>query len=129
MRPGSGEPAMHLTTPGDERGTVLNRIRRLSAPVTLVVVCATLGVVFLLDRTTGAAPVQHLYYVPIVLAHLRFRLRAALPLTLAVIVLYHGANPEVAGHYGEAALVQILLFVSVGLVTARMKHDTLRIER
>ena len=33
------------------------------------------------------------------------------------------------GHYGEAALVQILPFVSVGLVTARMKRDTLRIER
>jgi len=120
---------MHLTTPGEEHRTVLDRIRALSVSWTLLLVCGTLAVVFLLDRETGAAPVQHLYYVPIVLAHLRFRLRAALPLTLAVVVLYHAANPEVIGHYGEATLIQIVLFFSVGLVAARMKHDTLRIER
>ncbi len=120
---------MHLTTPGEEHPTVLDRVRALSVSVTLLLVCGTLAVVFLLDRETGAAPVQHLYYVPIVLAHLRFRLRAALPLTLAVVVLYHAANPEVIGHYEEATLVQVVLFFSVGLVAARMKHDTLRIER
>jgi diguanylate cyclase (GGDEF)-like protein len=120
---------VHLTTHGDERRTLLNLIRGLIPAATLATVCGTLVAVFLLDRSTGAAPVQHLYYLPIVVAHLRFRLRAALPLTLAVIALYHAANPEVIGHYGEAALVQIVLFVSVGLVAARLRHDSLRIER
>ena len=120
---------MHLTLHGDERRTLLNRIRGLSAHATVAIVCGTLLAVFLLDRSTGAAPVQHLYYLPIVVAHLRFRLRAALPLTLGVIALYHAANPEVIGHYGEATLVQIVLFLSVGLVAARLRHDSVRIER
>jgi hypothetical protein len=42
---------------------------------TVALVSAALFLVFELDRRTGSAPIQHLYYVPILVAAIRFELR------------------------------------------------------
>ena len=87
-------------------------------------VTVMLALVFLLDRATGSAPLQHLYYVPIILAALWFRLRGGLLAAATAVVLYHFANPHLLSfRYEELDLVQIVLFVAVGLVTARLTQD------
>ena len=57
-------------------------------------VIESLGLVFALDRTTGSAPLQHLYYVPIMLAGLWFEWWGSALAAGAAIVLYHFANPH-----------------------------------
>ena len=56
------------------------------------VVCGALWLVFELDRRTGSAPVQHLYYLPIILASLRLGRPAGLGAAIVAILLYHLAN-------------------------------------
>jgi hypothetical protein len=46
-------------------------------------IAAGLLLVFALDRATDAAPVQHLYYVPIIAAGVRFRMRGGVLAALA----------------------------------------------
>jgi predicted signal transduction protein with EAL and GGDEF domain len=92
------------------------------------VVTATMLAVFALDRITGAAPVQHLYYLPVILAGFRFQLRGALVAGLSAIVLYHLANPHLLTvRYGESDLLQIVLFLAVGVISARMSRDASRL--
>ena len=43
-----------------------------SPPCAVVAVVVALGGIFVLDRATGDAPVQHLYYLPIIVAALTF---------------------------------------------------------
>ena len=91
------------------------------------VVVGLLGLVFALDRATDSAPLQHLYYVPIILAGIWFR-RWGLLAAGAAVVLYHLANPHLLSfRYGESDLVQIALFIAVGLVTARLTQDAERL--
>src|SRR4029453_18313405 len=97
---------------------------RLSSVWTTVVVCAALLIVFVVDRSTNAAPVQHLYYLPIIVAAFRFKLRGGLVAAALSILLYHLANPHLLSlKYGEQDLVQVALFVTVGVVTAKLTHD------
>jgi len=118
---------MRLTTSHDRRVGPTTR----SAPglaVTLTV--GALGLVFALDRSTGSAPVQHLYYVPIILAAIAFGMRGGVLGSLAAILLYHAANPHLLTfRYEEADLVQIVLFVSVGVVTAKLALDATRLRQ
>ena len=94
---------------------------------TLAIVIATLGLVFALDRATGLAPVQHLYYVPIVLASVRFGYRGSAT-AAAAIVLYHLANPGVITvPYEESDLVQIALFLAIGVTAAKLADDRRRL--
>jgi diguanylate cyclase (GGDEF)-like protein len=94
------------------------------------IVIGALGFVFALDRATGSAPVQHLYYVPIILAGLWFTRGGSLIAAASAIVLYHLANPHLlAFRYNELDLLQIALFVAVGLVTARLVQDARRLRR
>jgi len=96
----------------------------------IVGVVAGLLVVFLLDWFTDAAPVQHLYYLPIILAALCFGLRGGIAGSLAAIVLYHVANPRLLSfRHQEADLLQILLFGAVGLVAAKLPHDARRLHQ
>lgn len=96
----------------------------LLAALVLELLC----LVFALDRATGSAPLQHLYYVPIIFAGLWFRLRGSLIAAGAAIVLYHFANPHLLSlRYEELDLVQMALFVAVGLVTARLTQDAQRL--
>jgi diguanylate cyclase (GGDEF)-like protein len=91
---------------------------------TTLLVGGTLLLVFGLDRATGAAPVQHLYYVPIILAGVRLRMRGGVMAALASILLYHLANPHLLTfRYGEQDVVQIAVFLAVGTVTAKLTDD------
>jgi diguanylate cyclase (GGDEF)-like protein len=93
-----------------------------------MLVIGALLLVFGLDRATGSTPVQHLYYLPIILAGFRFGMRGGLVAGVSAIVLYHAANPALLTFkYGEADLVQITLFLAVGLITARLTRDAERL--
>jgi diguanylate cyclase (GGDEF)-like protein len=85
-------------------------------------------VVFELDRTTGSTPVQHLYYLPIIFAGVSFRMCGGLAAALTAIVLYHLANPHLLTFlYEESDLVQIVLFIAVGVITAKLTQDARRL--
>jgi diguanylate cyclase (GGDEF)-like protein len=93
-------------------------------------VTAVLLLIFWLDRATGAAPVQHLYYLPIIAAALAGGLRAGVPAAVAAIALYHAANPRLLTFaYGEWDIVQVLLFVAVGVTTAKLAEDRTRLRQ
>lgn len=92
------------------------------------IVAGTMLAVFALDRMTGAAPVQHLYYAPVILAGFRFEMRGGLLAGVSAIVLYHLANPHLLRiRYGESDLLQIVLFLVVGVIAARMSRDANRL--
>ena len=115
---------MHLTTAVPE----LNRPPRLSAPLSIAVIAGGLAAVFALDRGTGSTPVQHLYYLPIILAGGTFEAVGGGLAALAAIVLYHVANPHLLTFsYAESDVVQIVLFLLVGLVTAKLTGDANRL--
>jgi diguanylate cyclase (GGDEF)-like protein len=96
--------------------------------VRAVIVIGALGMVFELDRMTASAPVQHLYYVPIIFGGLWFRRWGGVMAAGAAIVLYHLANPHLLTfRYEESDFVQISLFVAVGLVTAKLARDAHRL--
>jgi diguanylate cyclase (GGDEF)-like protein len=92
------------------------------------VVVVALVLVGWLDWATDEAPVQHLYYAPIILAAVVFGRRGGLAASLAAVVLYHLANPGTMSiTYREADAVQVGLFVAIGLVTARLVADARRL--
>jgi diguanylate cyclase (GGDEF)-like protein len=98
--------------------------RRLAAAVILM---ALLGI-FMLDRATETAPVQHLYYLPIIYAAVVFGLYSGVSVAVAAIVLYHLANHvQFARPYGELDVLQIILFVAVAMVSAKLTSDARRL--
>jgi len=117
---------MRLTTHNDRIAVTAQR-----SPVWIaVLVSAALLLVFSLDRATAAAPVQHLYYAPIILAGFRFKRRGGAIAALASILLYHLANPHLLTfRYEEQDLVQVALFLTVGVVTAKLAHDRDRLRQ
>ena len=100
------------------------------ARLVVVAVSALLALVFTLDAATGSAPFQHLYYAPIIVSALWLP-RYAGPITaLVAVVLYHVANPVLlTARYREADIVQIALFVAIGMVTAKLTDDRRRLRR
>jgi hypothetical protein len=69
---------------------------------------AGLTITFVLDRSTGAAPVQHLYYLPIVLTGAAFGFWGGVSVAIAAIGLYPLANPHVlAFRYEQMDVVQV----------------------
>ena len=103
--------------------------RRFSDRWALVLIGLGLLGVFLLDRATGGAPIQHLYYLPIIFAALQFGRRGGVVSSLAAVALYHLANPALLRFaHGERDVVQVTLFVVVGVVTARLHEDARRLE-
>jgi diguanylate cyclase (GGDEF)-like protein len=96
----------------------------LAASITIV----ALLLVFELDRLTVSAPVQHLYYLPIILAGLSFRMRGGLLAAAAAIVLYHLANPHLLTfQYEQSDFVQVTLFIAVSVMTAKLTSDAERL--
>jgi diguanylate cyclase (GGDEF)-like protein len=117
---------MRLTA-GDDRVAV--RAERHWVWMTALV-AGCLLIVFGLDRATGAAPVQHLYYVPIIVAGVRFKMRGGALAALASVLLYHLANPHLLTfRYEERDFIQIALFLTVGIVTAKLTHDRERMRQ
>ena len=111
---------MRLTTSALDR-----RIESIASTLSSIgAIVAVTAVVFYIDRATGSAPYHHLYYLPIILAARRFEVGGAAFAAAGSIVLYHLANPGLlATWYHEADLVQIALFIGVGLVTAKFVRD------
>jgi two-component system cell cycle response regulator len=96
----------------------------------VTIVVASLALIFKLDASTGAAPFQHLYYVPIILAGLGLARYSALLVSFAAIVLYHLANPTLLNaNYKESDIVQIALYLATGIVTAKLAEDGRRFRR
>jgi diguanylate cyclase (GGDEF)-like protein len=76
------------------------------------------------DRVTASAPLQHLYYLPIILASLYIGRRAGLVVSGVAIVLYHIANPALlSSGYKDSDVVQIVLFLAVGIVTSTLAEN------
>jgi diguanylate cyclase (GGDEF)-like protein len=121
---------MRLTTDSlaTSLDTTARSVRTKAWPFAAVI--GALLMIFELDRVTGAAPVQHLYYLPIIFAAIRIDRRVGIGVSVAAVVLYHFANPTLLTlRYRESDLVQIFLFVAVGIVTGRLAHDAHRLRR
>jgi diguanylate cyclase (GGDEF)-like protein len=99
-------------------------------PVVVAAVGLLLLVIAWLDYTTGAAPVQHLYYLPIILAASEFNYAGGFACALIAVGLYHYANEHLrAFSYGESDYLQIALFLAVGIVAARLAGDRREMRR
>jgi diguanylate cyclase (GGDEF)-like protein len=114
------------------RTTPEHIVRGSASPLAILwktaLIAASLAAIFALDRIIDAAPVQHLYYVPIVLAGLWFTLSASLTAAGAAVLLYHFANPHLRTlGYGEADFLQIFVFFAVAVVTTRLTADARRL--
>ncbi len=118
---------MRLTTASKDQESDLHE-GGSPQPFVVAIVALLLVVTFLLDRSTDAAPVQHLYYLPIIIAASRLRWSGGLVTSLVAIVLYHLANSALLTFaYRETDLVQIALFIAVGGVTARLTESARRL--
>lgn len=83
-----------------------------------------------LDYATCTAPIQHLYYLPIILAAFIFDYWGGLACALAAIVSYHLANQHLrAMNYVESDYLQVVLFLTVGAITARLARDRRAMQR
>lgn len=114
-----------FTTPPDSSGG--NRF-----PVAWMVVglIGALLSIFQLDRLTGEAPVQHFYYLPILVAAVYFGHRAGFATAIIATALYHLARPPHRDWpLGESDLLQMALFIAVGLVSARLADDARRLRQ
>jgi len=101
-----------------------------SRPVALVGVAAGMAFVFLLDTMTALPSVHHLYYFPIIFAAVTFGIRGGVITPAVAIVLYHVANPQTFGwRYRESDIVQISVFIAVGMAAARLADDARRLHR
>jgi len=96
----------------------------------VVAVLIALTLIFVADRSTGSPPFQHLYYLPIMFASVQFGYRGSLTVALAAVVLYHLTNPHVLNlQYEERDIVQVALFVAVGIASAKFADDARRLHR
>jgi len=101
---------------------------RLNRAWVAAVVSAALWLIFELDRRTGSAPVQHLYYLPIVLASLRIGPGTGVVVSIIASVLYHIANlARLTIGYADTDVMQTALFIFVGIVTAKLAADGRRL--
>jgi diguanylate cyclase (GGDEF)-like protein len=121
---------MRLTGPRHSPSLSFLERPRLSRTWALAALAAVLVIIYTVDRLTDAAPVQHLYYLPIVFAAIRFGSRGGLSTAIIAIALYHVANPHIfTFHNEEPDLFQMIVFVAVGLVAARLASDSRRLHR
>ena len=98
----------------------------------LAALCVAAGIacVFVLDRSTGLPHVQHLYYGPIVVAAITFGMTGGVVTAALAILLYHLANPHaLTWQYEEFDVLQIAVFIGVGLVAAKLADDARRLRR
>ena len=120
---------MHLTAEPKGPPGQLDTTRGLFTPAwAIVCILVTLGITFEIDRVTEAAPLQHLYYVPIIIAAMALGWSGGLTTAVAAIVLYHRANPALLTfRYEETDVVQMALFVAVAVVAAKLTADATRL--
>jgi len=119
---------MWLTNDSSKTTGALLQRPKVSRGVVVGLIVAALFGIFLLDRATEMAPVQHLYYLPIIYAAVVFDKLGGLATAVIAIVLYHLANhADFAKPYSELDVVQIVLFVTVGFVAAKLSSDARRL--
>jgi diguanylate cyclase (GGDEF)-like protein len=120
---------MRLTTHQSHRGRHgLGVAAHIQSIWPLALILGSLVLIFQLDRTTGSAPVQHLYYFPIVVAGVTFGLAGGLLAAMSAVILYHWANPYLLTfHYEHWDILQIAVFIAVGLITAKLTDDARRL--
>jgi len=121
---------MRLTSPLEEKrdiSALFAAVSALPAAWAAAWIVAGLVIVFVLDANTGVAPVQHLYYLPIILAAARFGWRGGVGGSFVVVVLYHLANPRLFARHEEADMLQIAMFALVGPVVAKVGEDARRL--
>jgi len=92
-------------------------------------IATTLLLIFWLDLETGSVPVQHLYYLPIIFAAVRFGNLGGLAAAAMAIVFYHmdRSGDFLIFHYHESDVVQITVFIAVGVIAAKLAKDTRRL--
>lgn len=96
----------------------------------LVTAVLMLGIALADFALSPNAPVSHLYYLPILLAAINLGRRAGVGVALLSVVLAHLADPELARlHYTEADVMELLLFITVALVAARLSADARALRR
>ena len=119
---------MRITRSSFAHGSVSSRLDRIPTHWSYLFLTLSLGAIYFLDRWTVSAPVQHLYYIPLVLSALRLGRKVSLVACLCAILLYHLANPRLQtfGH-NEADIVQICIFIGVSLVTSKLASDSRRL--
>ena len=106
------------------RAVVLKRGRIVDA----IGLAGAMALVFSWDRLTGVPHVQHLYYLPIVFAGIRFGTVGGAGAAAVAIVLYHLANsPAVSLRYDELDILQMAVFLGVGLVAAGLAAHARRL--
>jgi diguanylate cyclase (GGDEF)-like protein len=90
----------------------------------------TLLLVLTVDYASGSAPVQYLYYLPIIFASRSFGIRGGVLAGLLAVVLYHSVNPHpLTLRNGETHFVEIMLFLAVGVITAKLTKDAADLRR
>ncbi len=120
---------MRLTSSSrSERGRILAHTGAAPRWVMPSIAAGCLAI-FALDRAVDAAPVQHLYYLPVILAARYFGNRGGIMAALVAVALYHVANLSQFSRlrYRESDVIQIALFLAVGIVTARLVNDAERL--
>ena len=104
--------------------------RPLSSAWATVAIAGAMLLILALDSTTGAAPVQHLYYLPIVFAGARFGRRGSLAAAVIAIVFYHLSTPlALTFRYEESHVLQMAVFIAAGVISARLAADTHRLRQ
>jgi diguanylate cyclase (GGDEF)-like protein len=102
----------------------------VSARWATVAIVVALLFIFALDRSTGSAPVQHLYYLPIVFTAIRFGAARGLAAAATAVVLSHVANPDsFSVRYEEADILRSGVLIAAALVSARLADDRRRLHR
>jgi len=121
---------MRLTSTNERQAGFMPALLALNKIWVFRIVTATLVGIFCLDRATGSAPVQHLYYLPIILSGLVFGSRGGVWSAVAAIACYHFANNELTfDRLGQTDGVQVALFLAVGAVAGRVSTDARKIHR
>ena len=120
---------MRLTSTGrNESCGLYAAVRRVPEPWALAASTAALFAIFRLDHATGSTPFQHLYYLPIIFAGIRFGARGGAAAAVVATMLYHLANPALLTYrYEQSDAIVIALFVTAGLMAAKLAGDAERL--
>jgi diguanylate cyclase (GGDEF)-like protein len=127
---GTGDEFEHMRLTNSSLKSTDVRLRSLwlSRRVAVAVILTALFGIFILDRATEAAPVQHLYYLPIIYSAVVFGTLGGLAAAVGAVGLYHLANhAQFAKPYSELDVVQIILFITVAIVAAKLTSDARRL--
>lgn len=96
-----------------------------------VAACGLLSAIALVDwKLAPDASLAHLYYLPILLAAVKVGRRLSLGVALASMLVYHLLDPDlIAFHYGEADVLQLVLFLVIALVSSRLAEQEREMRR